>query len=87
MAQHHKVRKVPNEAVLPEGVTPSQFVFSSIAERVAPTTLLSEKEWQSNRESLLKFTEYTFPGYMADPFHVDVCNEVTALVTGSTSVD
>ncbi len=83
MAQHHKVRRVSDEAFLPDGVTASQYVFSSIAERIAPTTLLTEDEWRLNRNSLLEFTKYTFPGYKADRFHEDVCRHITGLVTGS----
>ena len=83
MVKHHRVIRVKEpDRINVEGGSVSGWFFGELAERIAPQDDMTVDEREEIQNSLLLYTQHTFPGYKADEFHRHVCKRLTEIVTG-----
>jgi len=70
----------PDEFTIKNG-DPS-YVWAALAEKLVPQDIDEEEERRREyaRTHMIGYTQYTFPGYITDPFHEDVCNAIDRVV-------
>ena len=70
-----------------EGIEPPQGDFKSwfygtLADRISPSDPAVAERRQNASDNLIDFIRYTFPSYVADPFHIHLASEVQKVVDG-----
>lgn len=70
-----------------EGIEPPQgdfkeWFYGNLADRISPADPKVAERRQQASEHLIDFIRYTFPSYIADPFHIHLASEVQKVVDG-----